>query len=303
MGDMMTESKKPLAFISYRREDSSAASRWLAQSIARTFGADSVFIDTESIRIADDWEQRIEDALAAATVVITVIGPGWFVASERKRPRIDDENDWVRNEIRHALDSKTPVLPVTLSGTPMPGRDLLPEAIAKLTRFQRAELRNEHWTDDLRSLLARMGELGFRQVRPDTTPYPTPKVTLRDLSTVELSEALGRLEGWESRPSDLPGCPGFERIELHRNFEFASFKDAIAFMAEAVPEIVQRKHHPRWENVWRSVSVWLSTWDIGHKPSVLDVELAGYLNELYARYPRPATPSKRASAKPADQSP
>jgi hypothetical protein len=32
------------------------------------------------------------------------------------------------------------------------------------------------------------------------------------------------------------------------------------------------------------VSVWLSTWDIGHKPSRLDIELALYLDELYKTF-------------------
>jgi hypothetical protein len=49
-----TSDRSPLAFISYRRADSSAASRWLAQTMARTFGPESVFIDTEAIRMADD---------------------------------------------------------------------------------------------------------------------------------------------------------------------------------------------------------------------------------------------------------
>lgn len=60
----------PLAFISYRRADSSASARWLAQTLARSFGARSVFIDTDAIRMADDWATRIADALAAATLLI-----------------------------------------------------------------------------------------------------------------------------------------------------------------------------------------------------------------------------------------
>jgi pterin-4a-carbinolamine dehydratase len=43
-------------------------------------------------------------------------------------------------------------------------------------------------------------------------------------------------------------------------------------------------HHPRWENIWRTVTVWLSTWDIGHKVSRLDLELAQYFEALWARY-------------------
>jgi hypothetical protein len=62
-----------LVFISYRPADSSAAVRWLAESIGRTFGPEHVFIDTEAIRMGDDWPYRIESALASATIVLPVI--------------------------------------------------------------------------------------------------------------------------------------------------------------------------------------------------------------------------------------
>ena len=63
--------RTPLVFISYRRADSSAAARWLAESIGRTFGAKHVFIDTEGIRSGEDWSDRIDSALASATIVWT----------------------------------------------------------------------------------------------------------------------------------------------------------------------------------------------------------------------------------------
>ena len=141
--------QEPFAFISYRRTDSSAASRWLANSITRTFGSQSVFIDTESIRMSDDWPQRIHDALMAATLLIPVIGPRWLSSTdEHYRRRIDNEDDWVRNEILHALETKVRILPVLLSRTPMPDARALPPAIANLARFQVFELRDERWETD-----------------------------------------------------------------------------------------------------------------------------------------------------------
>ena len=113
------QTSEPLAFISYRRIDSSAASRWLANIFSRTFGAQSVFIDTESIRMSDDWAERINQALRSSTLLIPVIGPGWLSASDQyRRRRIDNPDDWVFNEIRHALESKVRILPVLLSRTP-----------------------------------------------------------------------------------------------------------------------------------------------------------------------------------------
>src|SRR6266568_3082735 len=163
-GDAMQNSREPLAFISYRRQDSSAASRWLYQTIQRTNGPISAFMDTESIRMADDWPQQIDRALRSATVVIAVIGPSWLrISDEYGRRRIDKEDDWVRNEIRYALENGIAVLPILLSKTPLPERSALPECLGKLMERQAFELRDDRWEHDLNLLLSRLAELGFRK--------------------------------------------------------------------------------------------------------------------------------------------
>jgi pterin-4a-carbinolamine dehydratase len=284
----MASAQPPLVFVSYRRQDSSAAARWLAQTIARVFGPQSVFIDTEAIRSGDEWAEQIDRALEAASILIPVIGPSWLrIADEYGRRRLDREDDWVRTEILHALEHKLRVIPLLLSGTPLPNKDALPPSIAKLTAHQAFELRDDRWESDLTLLLSRLEELGLERIAPPAIRYPTPRVTLKELSAEELSAALERLSGWRLVASDIPGNEPRKRSELFRVFEFASFEDAIAFMSAAVAEIVRLDHHPRWENIWRSVSVWLTTWDIGHKPSVLDIELAAFLNELRKGYAPP----------------
>ena len=284
----MADAQQPLVFVSYRRQDSSAAARWLAQTIARVFGPQSVFIDTEAIRSGDDWAEQIDRALAAASILIPVIGPGWLrIADEYGRRRLDREDDWVRTEILQALERKLRVIPLLLSGTSLPAKDALPPSIAKLTAHQAFELRDDRWESDLALLLSRLEEMGLERVAPPAVRYPTPRVTLKELSPEELNAALERLPGWRLVASDIPGKELRKRSELFRVFEFTSFEDAIAFMDAAVAEIVRLDHHPRWENIWRSVSVWLTTWDIGHKPSVLDTELAAFLNDLRKNYAAP----------------
>lgn len=271
----------PLAFISYRRTDSSAAARWLASSIARTFGTQAVFIDTESIRVADNWVEQINQALAAATLVMPVIGTTWLAShDEDHRRRIDKPEDWVHKEIAHALQSNLRVLPVVLSGAKLPQASALPPALISLANHQAFELRDSHWEKDLADLLAQLENFGFRRLSTETIRYPKPMVNLTELTKQELTEALAQLPKWQIVSSTLPKAPNRQRYELYRAFEFASFEDAMSFMAQATPFITQLDHHPRWENLWRTVSVWLSTWDIGHQPSVLDLELASYLDNL-----------------------
>ncbi|SPL92528.1 PASTA [[Actinomadura] parvosata subsp. kistnae] len=81
--------------------------------------------------------------------------------------------------------------------------------------------------------------------------------------------------------SALPQDPSRTRVELYREYRFKTFRDAIAFMNEVAPGCDIAIHHPRWENVWRHVRVFLTTWDIGHRISDRDVQLAKYFDSAY----------------------
>jgi pterin-4a-carbinolamine dehydratase len=282
-----------LVFISYRRADSSAAARWLAESVGRTFGSKQVFIDTDSIRLGEAWPERIDDALASATILLPIIGPNWLrIADDDGRRRLDNVNDWVCREIRHALREEIPIIPLLLSNTQMPSSKALPKVIARLANVQGFELRDDRWESDLSILFRRLEEIGLKRLGAAHIRYPLPKITIRELTGQEINSALEVLSEWTLVVSEIPGFEPNKRSELFRTFEFASFEDAIAFMTKAVPRISQLEHHPRWENLWRTVRVWLSTWDIGHKPSMLDLELARYLEELRTTFPPPKGRSK-----------
>jgi pterin-4a-carbinolamine dehydratase len=275
-------SPPPFVFISYRRQDSAAAARWMYSSLQRTFGTDSVFMDTESIRMSDEWSDRIEEALKRATLLIAVIGPQWLrIADEFGRRRIDREDDWVRNEIARGLDSRVRLMPVLLSRTPLPEREALPPPLQRLVQRQAFELRDDRWEQDLNALIAGLESLGFKRRSEKPIRYPKPKVTIAELSRDELDEALRGLSKWQRVVSEIPGKEPLKRTELKRTYEFRSFVEAIAFMADAAPHIDRVEHHPRWENLWRTVTVWLTTWDIGHLPSRLDVDLAKYLDAQF----------------------
>jgi pterin-4a-carbinolamine dehydratase len=110
-------------------------------------------------------------------------------------------------------------------------------------------------------------------------------LVIKELTDLELESALQALTEWTISVSDIPGREPSKSTELYRQFEFASFEDALAFMGGAVQRLSKLEHHPRWENIWRTVSVWLTTWDIGQKPSALDLELARYFDELRSTFP------------------
>src|SRR5215510_9683462 len=117
-------------FISYRREDSGPISRRLADSLTHTFGPNSVFIDTDTIRSAQNWKKEIEQALYQSSVVLVIIGARWlFLQDAEGRRRIDNEDDWVRAEILSAIKNKKTLLPVRVSGASLPGAQALPDCL------------------------------------------------------------------------------------------------------------------------------------------------------------------------------
>lgn len=285
----------PKVFVSYRRTDSAAAARWIAKSIEATFGSQSVFIDVASIRPGKVWGKVIDDALCSSTVLIAVIGERWLSCQGQDfKRRIDEKHDWVRKEIEYAIVHNLAILPVLLTPATLPSAKALPSRLARLPDHQAFQLRHESWEQDLHALLACLKKLGFPDDAQEKTGldngsqnavrYPSPKIELREYSTDDLRGVLQEMPDWRYVESALPGAPGQRRAELHRNYTFASFEDAVRFMHDAVPGISQRQHHPRWENIWRTVSVWLSTWDIGYKPSVLDAELARFLDAMRKQY-------------------
>jgi pterin-4a-carbinolamine dehydratase len=283
----MGNDRRPLVFISYRRIDSAPAARLLSGDLRAIFGLRSVFIDTNDIRIGTDWPARINERLRAASVVLVVIGPTWLRAEDEiSRRRLDKPDDWVRNEIAHAIDNQLVIIPFLVAGASPPDKKALPKRIAKLADQQAIKVDYESWDNDLNRLIAVLEEIGFQ--RPDLVPLPHPVVNPKSLTETEIDDALQWLPEWQLTSRVIPGKEPNKGKELMRTYVFACFEDAMDFMAEAAKHIsiVQDpQHHPRWENTWRTVRVWLTTWDIGHKLSQYDLDLAQYLDNLFGKYP------------------
>ncbi len=85
----------------------------------------------------------------------------------------------------------------------------------------------------------------------------------KPLSPEEIAAALGGLPGWT--------C---ERDALAKEFKFASFRDALAFMVRVGFEAEAADHHPEWTNVYNRVAIRLNTHSAGGKVTAKDVELA-----------------------------
>ena len=69
------------------------------------------------------------------------------------------------------------------------------------------------------------------------------------LSEREIEEALKDLPGWE-----------FEGGEIAKQYTFATFLDAIAFIDRVADAAEEANHHPDLENHYNRVRVALHTW-------------------------------------------
>lgn len=140
-------------FISYRRDDTGAVAGRVSDRLRRLIGDANVFFDVSTIGGGDDFEQRIAAALATCDAAAVFIGESWLGASPATgAPRIAEDGDYVRAEIRAALARDIKVVPVLVGAAVMPTEAQLPADIAGLAKRNAMRLRHERFDDDSAAL-------------------------------------------------------------------------------------------------------------------------------------------------------
>ncbi|WP_425504180.1 4a-hydroxytetrahydrobiopterin dehydratase [Roseibium litorale] len=94
---------------------------------------------------------------------------------------------------------------------------------------------------------------------------------MEKLSPGEISQALKMLEGW-SMSSETAGA-------ITRHFVFTDFNAAFGFMTRCALVAEKMDHHPDWRNVYRDVTVTLTTHDAGGLTE-RDVKLARAMSRI-----------------------
>ncbi|MEO6761659.1 MAG: 4a-hydroxytetrahydrobiopterin dehydratase [Candidatus Saccharimonadales bacterium] len=67
---------------------------------------------------------------------------------------------------------------------------------------------------------------------------------------------------------------------LYKRFVFDNFRKAFEFMSRVAVEAERMQHHPRWQNEWNEVDIWLSTHDAGMQITDKDHQLADAIDRL-----------------------
>ncbi len=113
-------------FLSYRKEgggEDFAANIYNGlKQLNEQHGGYYFFYDNESIQAGDQFGEKIDEALVQTKVFLPLIhSDDWFLVKgpendyQDQKRRIFQEEDWVRKEIRTALESQCPIIPVVSS--------------------------------------------------------------------------------------------------------------------------------------------------------------------------------------------
>ena len=151
-------------FLSYRRADSGAYAGRLHESLSRSLGPDSVFMDMFDTQPGDHYEWAIQQAVAHTRAMVLVIGPRWSSIKKGGLRRIKAPGDVHAREIAAAIDRHIPIFPVFVGEAKLLKRNDLPNSIAGLETRQAFRLTSERWATDVSDLVCAI------QVSVDVTP-------------------------------------------------------------------------------------------------------------------------------------
>jgi len=96
-----------------------------------------------------------------------------------------------------------------------------------------------------------------------------PTAMCTALTESAIQDALAKLPDW-----------AFADDTIHKTYRFASFSEAIGFIAEMAFSCEKANHHPDLSNVYSTVTIRLSTHDVGNKVTQKDVDLALEIEKL-----------------------
>jgi 4a-hydroxytetrahydrobiopterin dehydratase len=97
---------------------------------------------------------------------------------------------------------------------------------------------------------------------------------IEKLSPTTAAALLATLKNWQHDQA---------RDAITRNFVFADFTQAFAFMTQIAIQSEKRNHHPEWFNVYNRVTITLTTHDVNGL-SQRDIDLARYADAAFANF-------------------
>lgn len=160
-------------FINYRKVDAAFGAAATYELLAERLDKDRIFLDNQSLAPGTDYPGLLRAALESTRVLLVLIGPNWMSTDPTgTRLLIERDKDWVRYEIRRALERAVPIVPVLLDGVSLPDPTCLPDDVRRLVHHQTMRIRHEHLAADVVRLADRIVQLVPAAVRPSRHLVP-----------------------------------------------------------------------------------------------------------------------------------
>lgn len=116
-------------------------------------------MDVDSIPLGANFVTVLEGWVDQCDMLLALIGPGWTRATNPATgmARLHEARDFVRIEVRKALQRNIPVVPVLLDDAPLPREGELPDDLKELLVRQAAFVNFRTFDVDVDRLIQRLG--------------------------------------------------------------------------------------------------------------------------------------------------
>jgi len=141
-------------FISYRRDGSSTFSSILYYELCKYFSAGIIFKDAVTLKPGTNFKKEIEQALDHSSILLVLLDKNWAqLKNDNGEKRLFEENDFVRQEIRTALEKNIEIIPVLFENGRMPGVNELPADIQEFCNKQAYTIHVDSVMQDITGLI------------------------------------------------------------------------------------------------------------------------------------------------------
>ncbi len=107
------------------------------------------------------------------------------------------------------------------------------------------------------------------------------------LTEEEVEQFLGDYTEWRLVEREESTVLGGYIQEFYRVYEFPTYELAFSYMKEVSARAIERYgHHPRWQNAYNRLEVWLTTFNLGYKVSNKDLRLARFFERIWMEFDR-----------------
>ncbi len=277
-------------FVSYRREDTAPIALLLKSEIEKRLQFVRVSVDVEEIELGEEFPDRLRNLIDRSRATIALIGKHWM-PSAGSGPSGAHGKDWVAEELLYSRNApvvdrkptdreslQREIIPIFIDCEPKFSRFNLPDSLAFLRTLHGEQINYATWPSSIGPLLDRIAKKVCVQIRATTDEFPKPdpsKARTQPVDDAELAKTLqfDDFEGWY-----VDNFGHAAARYLCKTFEFEHFGQAAEFMTIVSNHCRVLDHHPEWRNVYRRVTVSLTTWDAKRRVTIYDLNLALFMN-------------------------